>query len=94
MSKLAGFLNVSEVDFKREILALKHKSTELVWNGGSSATGGEWASSSDVDFYIEGDMVKVASQKPVRKYGDYFIKHINKFEEIITDFQTSRTMGQ
>ena len=54
--------------------------------------GGEWSSSCDVDFYIEGDMVHIAEHKVHKAYGDYFIKHINKFEEIITDLHKSRTM--
>ena len=83
---------MSEDEFRTSILALKHKSTEQVWNGGASATDGDWASSSDVDFYIEGDMVHVADQKPVKKYADWFIKHINKFDEIITDLQKSRNL--
>ncbi len=45
-----------------------------------------------MDFYIEGDMVHIAEHKVHKAYGDYFIKHINKFEEIITDLHKSRTM--
>jgi len=66
MSKLADFLGWSEEEFQRHILSLKHHSTEQVWNGGS-ATAGVWASSSDVDFYIDGDMVHVAETKTVRR---------------------------
>jgi len=91
-AKLAAFMGYDEATFHQKILSLKHKSTEQVWNGGS-ATDGEWSSSSDVDFFIEGDMVHVGETKVVRKYGDFFIKHVNKFEEIITDLNKSRTMG-
>merc|ERR1711865_476452 len=91
-AKLANFLGWTEEEFRRNILSLKHMSTEQVWNGGS-ATDGVWASSSDVDFYIDGDMVHVGETKVVHKYADYFIKHINKFEEIISDLQKSRSMS-
>jgi len=93
VSKLANFMEMSEADFRRSILSLKHRSTEQVWNGGASATDGDWASSSDVDFYIEGDMVHVAEHKVVKKYADWFIKHINKFDEIITDLGKSRNLA-
>lgn len=88
-SKLAKFLNWSDERFRQEILSLKHKSNEQVWNGGS-ATDGVWATSSDVDFYIDEEMVHVAESKVVRKFGDFFIRHINKFEEIIDDLNASR----
>jgi len=88
-SKLAKFLNWSDERFRQEILSLKHKSNEQVWNGGS-ATDGVWATSSDVDFYIDEEMVHVAESKVVRKFGDFFIRHINKFEEIIDDLNESR----
>merc|ERR1740133_450555 len=89
VTKLAGFLGWTEDEFRKSIWSLKHKSTEQVWNGGS-ATDGVWASSSDVDFHIDGDMVHVAESKVVRKFGDFFIRHINKFDEIITDLHKSR----
>ena len=34
------------------LMCYKHKTRNLVWNGGSSLTG-KWTSSSDVDFYVE-----------------------------------------
>jgi translation initiation factor 3 subunit L len=92
MSKLAHFLGWDDEQLHKNIWSLKHKSTEQVWNGGS-ATDGVWASSSDVDFYIDGDMVHVAETKVVHKFGDFFIRHINKFDEIITDLHRSRTMS-
>jgi translation initiation factor 3 subunit L len=39
--------------------------------------------SSDVDFFIHNDMVTIADTKLARRYGEYFIRHITKFEEII-----------
>jgi translation initiation factor 3 subunit L len=91
-AKLANFLGWTEEEFTRNVLSLKHKSTEQVWNGGS-ATDGVFTTGSDVDFYIEGEMVHVAESKVVRKFSDYFIRHINKFEEIITDLHTSRNLA-
>merc|ERR1712224_1075219 len=68
VSKLAHFMGYTEEEFRRKILSLKHKSTEQVWNGGS-ATDAVWSSSSDVDFFIDGDMVHVGNTQVVRKYG-------------------------
>merc|ERR1712166_797245 len=91
-NKLGAFLGWSEQEFIKSIVSLKHKSRELVWNGGS-ATSGIWASSSDVEFYIDNDMVHVNDPKVVRHFDEFFIKHINKFDEIVRDLNESREIG-
>jgi len=53
-----------------------------VWSGGPPISG-KTAFSSDVDFYIDLDMVHIADTRVTRRYGEFFIRHINKFEEII-----------
>jgi translation initiation factor 3 subunit L len=83
-NKLATFLGWSDDELVRHVACLKHKSRELVWNGGS-ATSGIWASSSDVEFYLDEDMVHVNDPKVVKQFDEFFIKHINKFDEIIND---------
>ena len=35
-----------------------------------------------VDFYIDGGMIHIADTKVARRYGDYFIRQIHKFEDI------------
>ena len=42
------------------------------------------ASSADVEFYVEGSVAHVADTSLVRKHSDYFVKQINKLEEIIS----------
>ena len=44
---------------------------------------GKWASSADVDFFVDGGVAHVADTHSVRKHSDYFVKQINKLEEII-----------
>jgi len=43
------------------------------------------ASSSDVDFFVDKDMVHIRDAKVQRKYSEFFVRHINKFESIIGD---------
>ncbi|PWQ83483.1 hypothetical protein DKY64_21970, partial [Stenotrophomonas maltophilia] len=43
---------------------------------------GEFQSASEVDFYIDGDMIHIADTKVARRYGDFFIRQIHKFEEL------------
>jgi translation initiation factor 3 subunit L len=67
-----------------QLLCYKHKTRNLVWNIGSPSNG-EWSSSSDVDFYVDGDMIHIQDTKVTRRYTEFFLRHINKFDEIIAD---------
>jgi len=82
--KLATFLEVDEKTFRTQLLCFKHKTQGLQWSTGSALTG-EFASSSDVDFFVDQDMVHIRDAKVQRKYSEFFLRHINKFESIIND---------
>jgi translation initiation factor 3 subunit L len=82
--KLANFLDMDEAMLRTFLICFKHKTHNLIWTGGSSLNG-KLASSSDVDFYIDQDMIHIVDSKITRRYGEFFIRHINKFEEIIKD---------
>jgi len=83
-TKLAKFLETEEPTCHQQLLGYKHKTRNLVWNGGN-VLNGKWTSSSDVDFYIEKDMVHIIDAKVTRRYGEFFIRHINKFEDAVKD---------
>uniref|UniRef100_A0A4W4GPA3 Eukaryotic translation initiation factor 3 subunit L n=1 Tax=Electrophorus electricus TaxID=8005 RepID=A0A4W4GPA3_ELEEL len=82
VAKLAGFLDMSEQEFRIQLLVFKHKMKNLVWTSGISALDGEFQSASEVDFYIDKDMIHIADTKVARRYGDFFIRQIHKFEEV------------
>ncbi|KAH0518858.1 Eukaryotic translation initiation factor 3 subunit L [Microtus ochrogaster] len=81
VAKLAGFLDLTEQEFRIQLLVFKHKMKNLVWTSGISALDGEFQSASEVDFYIDKDMIHIADTKVARRYGDFFIRQIHKFEE-------------
>jgi len=89
LQKLASFLEIDEQALRKTLACYKHKTRNLVWNGGSPLNG-EWSSSSDVDFYIEKDMIHIYDAKVQRRYSEFFIRNINKFEEIITDVESDK----
>jgi translation initiation factor 3 subunit L len=84
ISKLAKFLEKDEATLRTHLVCVKHKTRALIWNGGPVSLG-QWASSSDVDFYIDQDMIHIGIPKVTRRYGEYFLKQIQKLEEIIAD---------
>ncbi|XP_022105099.1 eukaryotic translation initiation factor 3 subunit L-like [Acanthaster planci] len=81
ISKLAAFLEMSEEDFRTHLLCFKHKMKNLVWTKGTSGLAGDFQSASEVDFYIDQDMIHIADTKVARRYGDFFIRQIHKFDE-------------
>ncbi|XP_034259212.1 eukaryotic translation initiation factor 3 subunit L isoform X2 [Pantherophis guttatus] len=91
VTKLAGFLDLTEQEFCIQLLVFKHKMKNLVWTSGISALDGEFQSASEVDFYIDKDMIHIADTKVARRYGDFFIRQIHKFEELN---RTLKKMGQ
>lgn len=88
--KLANFLETDENSFRTQLLCYKHKMRGLQWSRGSLLSG-EMETSSDVDFFIDKDMVHIHDAKIQRKYSEFFIRHINKFDSIIRDLADNRS---
>ena len=81
--KLAALAEADEPTFREHLQCLKHKTHALSWSGGAPLSG-SCTSSAEVDFFVDGDVAHVADSSLVRKHSDYFVKQINKLEEIIT----------
>jgi len=81
--KLAALAEADEPTFREHLQCLKHKSHALTCLGGAPLSG-TWMSTAEVDFYVEGEVAHVADTSLVRKHSDYFLKQINKLEEIIS----------
>lgn len=78
--KLSNFLEMEEKSLGTHLMCYKHKNRNLVWTSGSPING-EWAYSSDVDFYLDKDMVHISDSKVQKKYSEFFIRNIQKFQE-------------
>ncbi|CAB3369208.1 Hypothetical predicted protein [Cloeon dipterum] len=80
---------VAKVDIAKEtedliihLLCFKHKMKNLVWSKGASGLEGQFQSGSELDFYIDHDMIHIADTKVAHRYGEFFIRKIMKFEEL------------
>lgn len=82
IGKLAAFLEMTDEEFRTQLLCFKHKMKNMVATKGSSGLEGEFQSGSEVDFFIDGNMIHIADTKVARRYGDFFIRYIHKFEEL------------
>jgi len=86
IEKLARFRD-TEVDiFRNQLLALKHKSYQLQTDRMNPVlTEGRQVSASDVHFFVSGNMVHIDESREEQRFGDHFISHMHKFEEVISD---------
>uniref|UniRef100_A0AAG5D6X5 Eukaryotic translation initiation factor 3 subunit L n=1 Tax=Anopheles atroparvus TaxID=41427 RepID=A0AAG5D6X5_ANOAO len=91
MMKLASFMDHlprDEVDKQKlenlltRLLCFKHKMKNVVWTKGASGLEGKFQSGSELDFYIDKDMIHIADTKVSHRYGDFFIRKIMKFEDL------------
>lgn len=82
ITKLAAFLEMEEDLVVNYLLCFKHKMKNMVWIKGTSGLEGEFQSGSEVDFFIDKDMIHIADTKVARRYGDFFIRQIHKFDEL------------
>lgn len=92
LAKLAAFMSAArggDRDAAREhaalaihLLCFKHKMKNVVWTKGPSGLDGKFQSGSELDFYIDNDMIHIADTKVAHRYGDFFIRKLLKFEEL------------
>ena len=88
LEKLASFMdNKNDEDRKMsnlliQLLCFKHKMKNIVWTKGSSGLEGKFTSGSELDFYIDNEMIHIADTKVSHRYGDFFIRKILKFEDL------------
>lgn len=64
------------------LLCFKHKMKNIVWTQGASGLEGKFVSGSELDFYIDNDMIHIADTKVSHRYGEFFIRKILKFEDL------------
>jgi translation initiation factor 3 subunit L len=92
LQKLASFMDKNERNGERDndravsrlstqLLCFKHKMNNVVWTKGGGLEG-KFQSGSELDFYIDNDMIHIADTKVSHRYGDFFIRKILKFEDL------------
>ena len=93
LTKLASFMYKNDSNGERDhersvsklstqLLCFKHKMNNVVWTKGTSGLEGKFQSGSELDFYIDRDMIHIADTKVSHRYGDFFIRKILKFEDL------------
>ncbi|CAI2188844.1 2773_t:CDS:10 [Funneliformis geosporum] len=82
IDKLAAFLEIEAEELRTQLLIVKQKSRQQKWTSGTLLEG-EYVTTSDLDFCLKQDMIHIAESKVGRRYGDWFLRNINKFQDIL-----------
>lgn len=85
--KLASFLNVTEEEVLEMLMTAKGAARKFTWVEGSGSAGlleGQVVGVSDVNFGVDDAHVTVAESKTSRRYGDFFLRHGLKFNDVYT----------
>ena len=87
LAKLSALAEADEPTFREHLQCLKHKAHGISWTAGAPISG-EWASSAEIDFFVDGTMAHVADFSRTRRHSEFFVKQINKLEEIVSNLKT------
>ncbi|CAF1267855.1 unnamed protein product [Adineta ricciae] len=79
IDKLATFMEKTPQEVKPLLLTFKHK---LSGTDTANKTEEDFQSSADIDFYVDKNIIYIADTKITRRYSDYLVKQILKYEEL------------
>ncbi|CAO3653912.1 unnamed protein product [Cunninghamella echinulata] len=86
IDKLAKFLDMDAEELKMHLLVFKQKSRQLKWSNGDVLQG-EYMPTSDLNFCLKQDVVHIAESKVGRRYADWFLRNINRCEDIVASLE-------
>eukprot|EP00162_Nutomonas_longa_P009870 comp19542_c0_seq1/m.37235 comp19542_c0_seq1/g.37235 ORF comp19542_c0_seq1/g.37235 comp19542_c0_seq1/m.37235 type:complete len:560 (-) comp19542_c0_seq1:64-1743(-) len=90
IQKLATFLNMAPEKLLNLLMALKYRSRQLQWTGQNTPPlEGRQVNTGDIEFYIENNVIHVLGKTNQPTYSDFFIRHINKLNEVSGDLKTN-----
>jgi translation initiation factor 3 subunit L len=90
VEKLAKFHGSTAAQFRAELLASKHRMTQIESKAGSTPLGGELASALDVGFFVDGDVVQIddgaegggGARKDAKTNDSFFMEEILRCEAV------------
>merc|ERR1712007_7945 len=81
-SKLAQLCEMDEEGLRDTLMCVIHKTHQRVRSKGSPMAG-DFQLCSEVEFYLDGDMVHINAQKSERPHTEVFLEQILKFQELL-----------
>jgi len=80
--KLAALCDMDPDDLRDQLMCVMHKTSQKVRAGGPPLSG-EHQVCSEVEFYLDGDMVHINAQRTERAHSEVFLEQILKFQDLL-----------
>jgi translation initiation factor 3 subunit L len=81
-SKLAALCEMDEEALRDQLMCVMHKTRQRVRKAGAPMDG-DFHSCSEVEFYLDGDMVHINAQREERPHSEVFLEHILKYQDLL-----------
>eukprot|EP00415_Alexandrium_ostenfeldii_P003775 UN3775 len=81
-SKLAQLCEMDEEGLRDQLMCVVHKTQQTVRTKGPPLEG-EQQLCSEVEFYLDGDMVHINAQRVERPHSEVFLEQILKFQDLL-----------
>jgi len=81
-SKLAALCEMDEDALRDQLMCVMHKTRQRVRKSGAPLDG-DVQSCSEVEFYLDGDMVHINAQREERPHSEVFLEHILKYQDLL-----------
>jgi len=81
-SKLAALCEMDEEALRDQLMCVIHKTRQKVRQSGAPLDG-ERQACSEVEFYLDGDMVHINAQREERPHSEVFLEHILKYQDLL-----------
>jgi translation initiation factor 3 subunit L len=81
VDKLAAFLDMQPEELASQLIIFKQASRQERWRD-ATLLDGEYSPTSDLDFYLKQDMIHIAESKVGRRYADWFMRNVVKFQDL------------
>lgn len=81
-SKLAQLCEMDEEGLRDQLMCVMHKTSQKVRQRGAPLDG-DAQLCGEVEFYLDGDMVHINSQRVEREHQDVFLEQILKFQDLL-----------
>jgi len=81
-TKLAQLCEMDEEALRDQLMCVMHKTRQKV-RGAGAPLDGEVQPCSEVEFYLDGDMVHINAQREERPHSEVFLEHIIKYQDLL-----------
>ncbi|PWN22081.1 hypothetical protein BCV69DRAFT_256683 [Microstroma glucosiphilum] len=86
--KLASFLEVDEEELLEVMMQLKASTRSLIWSSEGPLLEGEVVNTSDLDFFIDDEMIHISESRVGRRYAEWFKRNSTRMHDVLTTIQS------